>query len=175
MRTALSMSQSLKMMSGDFPPSSRETFFRLLTAQLWWTRGHSHGWAGLAGRAWLAEWAGLAGRAGLVERVGLAGQAGLAEWVGLAGRAGLAGWAGLAGQAGLAGRAGLAGQAGLALTWPVPLHDLFADGRGAGEAQFTDVWVLGQTLSHHPTCGWSEGSGANSHKSRGFWTTKDTT
>lgn len=34
MRTALSMSQSLKMMRGDFPPSSRETFFRLLTAQL---------------------------------------------------------------------------------------------------------------------------------------------
>lgn len=34
MRTALSMSQSLKMMSGDFPPSSRETFFRLLSAQL---------------------------------------------------------------------------------------------------------------------------------------------
>lgn len=28
------MSQSLKMMRGDFPPSSRETFFRLLTAQL---------------------------------------------------------------------------------------------------------------------------------------------
>lgn len=35
MRTALSMSQSLKMRRGDFPPSSRETFFRLLTAQLW--------------------------------------------------------------------------------------------------------------------------------------------
>lgn len=35
MRTALSMSQSLKMMRGDFPPSSRETFFRLLSAQLW--------------------------------------------------------------------------------------------------------------------------------------------
>ena len=28
------MSQSLKMMSGDFPPSSRDTFFTLLTAQL---------------------------------------------------------------------------------------------------------------------------------------------
>lgn len=35
MRTALSMSQSLKMMRGDFPPSSRETFFTLLTAQLY--------------------------------------------------------------------------------------------------------------------------------------------
>lgn len=35
MRTALSMSQSLKMMRGDFPPSSKETFFTLLTAQLW--------------------------------------------------------------------------------------------------------------------------------------------
>lgn len=40
--TALSRSQSLKMMRGDFPPSSRETFFTLLTAQLqdtqafWW-------------------------------------------------------------------------------------------------------------------------------------------
>lgn len=34
MRTALSMSQSLKMMRGDFPPSSSETFFRLLRAQL---------------------------------------------------------------------------------------------------------------------------------------------
>lgn len=34
MRTALSMSQSLKIMRGDFPPSSRDTFFRLLTAQL---------------------------------------------------------------------------------------------------------------------------------------------
>lgn len=34
MRTALSMSQSAKMMSGDFPPSSRETFLRLLRAQL---------------------------------------------------------------------------------------------------------------------------------------------
>lgn len=34
MRTALSMSQSLKMIRGDFPPSSRETFFTLLTAQL---------------------------------------------------------------------------------------------------------------------------------------------
>lgn len=34
MRTALSMSQSAKMMRGDFPPSSRETFFTLLTAQL---------------------------------------------------------------------------------------------------------------------------------------------
>lgn len=34
MRTALSMSQSLKIMRGDFPPSSRETFFRLLSAQL---------------------------------------------------------------------------------------------------------------------------------------------
>ena len=33
-RTALSMSQSLKMMRGDFPPSSRDTFFTLLTAQL---------------------------------------------------------------------------------------------------------------------------------------------
>lgn len=33
MRTALSRSQSLKIMKGDFPPSSRETFFRLLTAQ----------------------------------------------------------------------------------------------------------------------------------------------
>lgn len=34
MRTALSMSQSAKMMSGDFPPSSKDTFLRLLTAQL---------------------------------------------------------------------------------------------------------------------------------------------
>lgn len=34
MRTALSMSQSAKMMRGDFPPSSRDTFFTLLTAQL---------------------------------------------------------------------------------------------------------------------------------------------
>lgn len=34
----------------------------------------------------------------------------------------------------------------------VPLHDLFADGRGAGEAQLSDVWVLRQTLSHHPAC-----------------------
>lgn len=28
------MSQSAKMMRGDFPPSSRDTFFTLLTAQL---------------------------------------------------------------------------------------------------------------------------------------------
>lgn len=34
MRTALSMSQSAKMIRGDFPPSSRDTFFTLLTAQL---------------------------------------------------------------------------------------------------------------------------------------------
>lgn len=33
-RTALSSSQSLNIMSGDLPPSSRETFFKLLTAQL---------------------------------------------------------------------------------------------------------------------------------------------
>ena len=32
--TALSMSQSSKMTSGDFPPSSRDTFFKLETAQL---------------------------------------------------------------------------------------------------------------------------------------------
>lgn len=42
MRTALSMSQSLKMMSGDFPPSSRETFFRLLSAQLQQEMTHEH-------------------------------------------------------------------------------------------------------------------------------------
>lgn len=34
----------------------------------------------------------------------------------------------------------------------VPLHDLFADGRGAGEAQLADVRVVGQTLSHHAAC-----------------------
>lgn len=33
-RTALSSSQSLNIISGDLPPSSRETFFKLLTAQL---------------------------------------------------------------------------------------------------------------------------------------------
>lgn len=32
--TALSRSQSAKTTNGDFPPSSRETFFRLLFAQL---------------------------------------------------------------------------------------------------------------------------------------------
>lgn len=47
MRTALSMSQSLKMMRGDFPPSSRETFFRLLRAQL--QQGITRGGGG---RAW---------------------------------------------------------------------------------------------------------------------------
>lgn len=35
MRTAFSMSQSLKMMRGDFPPSSNDTFLTLLIAQLW--------------------------------------------------------------------------------------------------------------------------------------------
>lgn len=43
MRTALSMSQSLKMMRGDFPPSSKETFFTLLTAQLWQKSTHAMG------------------------------------------------------------------------------------------------------------------------------------
>lgn len=98
MRTALSMSQSLKMMRGDFPPSSRETFFRLLRAQL---------------------------------------------------------------QQGITGGGG----EGMKLfhstvTWAneqrvcqvVPLHDLFADWCGASEAQLADVWVVGQTLSHHATC-----------------------
>lgn len=33
----------------------------------------------------------------------------------------------------------------------LPLHDLFADRRRAGEAQLADVWVLGQTLSNHAT------------------------
>ena len=33
-RTALSRSQSLKMTSGDLPPNSSETFFRLALAQL---------------------------------------------------------------------------------------------------------------------------------------------
>lgn len=33
-RMAFSRSQSLQMMSGDLPPSSRDTFFRLLLAQL---------------------------------------------------------------------------------------------------------------------------------------------
>ena len=33
-RTARSISQSLKMINGDFPPSSKDTFFRLLRAQL---------------------------------------------------------------------------------------------------------------------------------------------
>lgn len=42
MRTALSMSQSLNMMRGDFPPSSRETFFRLLTAQLEQTQNNNN-------------------------------------------------------------------------------------------------------------------------------------
>ena len=32
--TALSRSQSLKMMSGDLPPSSRDTFLTLLSAAL---------------------------------------------------------------------------------------------------------------------------------------------
>lgn len=35
----------------------------------------------------------------------------------------------------------------------VPLHDLFANRRGAGEAQLADVGVVGETLSHHAT--WS--------------------
>lgn len=35
---------------------------------------------------------------------------------------------------------------------PVPLHDLLADRRGAGEAQLADVGVVGETLSHHATC-----------------------
>lgn len=34
----------------------------------------------------------------------------------------------------------------------VPLHDLFADWCGASEAQLANVWVVGQTLSHHATC-----------------------
>lgn len=50
MRTALSMSQSLKMMRGDFPPSSRDTFFRLLTAQL------RQGITGRKKRAWSFAW-----------------------------------------------------------------------------------------------------------------------
>lgn len=38
-----------------------------------------------------------------------------------------------------------------------PLHDLFADWCGASEAQLANVWVVGQTLSHHATC--REGKG----------------
>lgn len=34
----------------------------------------------------------------------------------------------------------------------VPLHDLFANRCGAGEAQLADVRVVGQTLPHHATC-----------------------
>lgn len=41
MRTALSMSQSPKIMRGDFPPSSRETLFTLLTAQLYIANRHT--------------------------------------------------------------------------------------------------------------------------------------
>lgn len=37
--TALLRSQSAKMIRGDFPPSSRETFFTLLRAQLEGTEG----------------------------------------------------------------------------------------------------------------------------------------
>lgn len=39
----------------------------------------------------------------------------------------------------------------------VPLHDLFADWCGASEAQLANVWVVGQTLSHHAT--YREGKG----------------
>jgi hypothetical protein len=39
--TALLRSQSAKMIRGDFPPSSRETFFTLLRAQLEGTEGQS--------------------------------------------------------------------------------------------------------------------------------------
>lgn len=31
----------------------------------------------------------------------------------------------------------------------LPLHDLFADWSGAGEAQLADVWVVGESLTHH--------------------------
>lgn len=56
---------------------------------------------------------------------------------------------------------------------PLPLHDLLADGRGAGETQLTDVRVLRQTLSHHTACahGRSEGSAAfNNSRNCSFWT-----
>lgn len=54
MRTALSMSQSLKMMSGDFPPSSRETFFTLLTAQLQTNNNkHVHWWGATLDSVWI--------------------------------------------------------------------------------------------------------------------------
>lgn len=39
--TALSRSQSLKIMRGDLPPNSRETFFTLLIAQLQGTNAHN--------------------------------------------------------------------------------------------------------------------------------------
>lgn len=44
----------------------------------------------------------------------------------------------------------------LSLCLLLPLHDLFADRSGAGEAQLTDVWVVGQTLSHHAP--WRKGN-----------------
>lgn len=91
MRTALSMSQSLNMMRGDFPPSSSETFFRLLMAQLEYTQNNNNS------RKWPDTGRPPGAR-------------------------------------------------------PVPLHDLLADGRGAGEAQFTDVWVFRQALPHHTAC-----------------------
>lgn len=52
--TALLRSQSEKMMRGDFPPSSRETFFTLLRAQLkrtecWWPGPQEPGPCGLQG------------------------------------------------------------------------------------------------------------------------------
>lgn len=34
----------------------------------------------------------------------------------------------------------------------VPLHDLLSDWCGASKAQLADVWVIGQTLSHHAAC-----------------------
>lgn len=55
MRTALSMSQSLNMMRGDFPPSSRETFFRLLTAQLEQTQNNNNNRKGCGSPHWQAS------------------------------------------------------------------------------------------------------------------------
>lgn len=54
--TALRRSQSAKMMRGDFPPSSRETFFTLLRAQLkgtesWLAGSPEPGTQGGGGRA----------------------------------------------------------------------------------------------------------------------------
>lgn len=83
------MSQSLKMMRGDFPPSSRETFFRLLSAQL---QGET------------------------TERNREEGNMLMKS----------------------------ASQPPL-----LPLHDLFANWSGAGEAQLADVQVVTESLTHH--------------------------